>query len=527
MDRVELNKDNLLEQITEFGFFSELIPPCFTSRNLANNLSRILPLVNTSRKQSTYSKKNQTKPSQLSIYKNDISRRILSVPNPESFLRVAKLYAENWEKIKLFAKSDNSLSPITYIYDYNGFQKETINNSKLIEKYKFKSYYINGIKECIRVALGYQYRLRVDIASCYNSIYTHSITWAICGKDNAKKYLRDKKPEDIKINYELGDNIDAFTRFQKSNETNGILVGPFTSRIFSEIVLSALDRELNKQGFIFKRYVDDYKFYFRTKSKAEESIKTIEKILNQYNFNLNISKTEICRFPYEVVSNILNEYKKALRSDGIFGVLNKASQLYLSGEKGAYKYALKFIKGKYLCENEFETVFPLLINIMILEPTCGNYVVEFLNDNILKIDMDKLGKVINNELFFSLSQNLQQESLMFLYIIYKFDLEISAENMKLALNSEDDFSLIIALDIWKNKNSLVTRSKSEAAYINKAIMDIAEDLRKETYKGSRWMILHEAKCHKLLPANIYETIEKSDFFDSLFSNNISFYISAK
>ena len=56
---------------------------------------------------------------------------------------------------------------------------------------------------------------------------------------------------------------------------------------YSEIILSAIDKILCDRGFVFRRYVDDYKFYFRSESQAEESIRIIEKILNQYNLNLN------------------------------------------------------------------------------------------------------------------------------------------------------------------------------------------------------------------------------------------------
>ena len=47
----------------------------------------------------------------------------------------------------------------------------------------------------------YKYRLKVDITNCYNSLYTHSITWAICGKDLAKSYYRTSEPVEIKDMY--------------------------------------------------------------------------------------------------------------------------------------------------------------------------------------------------------------------------------------------------------------------------------------------------------------------------------------
>ena len=213
--------------------------------------------------------------------------------------------------------------------------------------------------------------------------------------------------------YSLGDRLDTFMRFQKNNETNGIVVGPFTSRIFSEIILSALDKILRENDFIFRRYVDDYKFYFRSESEASESVKTIERILSEYNLNLNLAKTEIVQFPYEQISSIKQSFDAAMEKDGIFGVLNVAALFHKSGEKGAYKYALKYIRNHRLETDDFPLVFPLLVNIMLLDPKYGKYVIQFMKKNKHAIDTAELQKIINRELKTSLKLQLQQESLLF------------------------------------------------------------------------------------------------------------------
>lgn len=287
---------------------------------------------------------------------------------------MVKLISENWAEIQKYAESENSLSPITYMRSYReSILLEEINNEGIREANQAKSDFVEGQKNCIRTAIGFQYQLKVDIANCYPSMYTHSVTWAICGKKEAKRFLRMDKTEresepELQSAYSLGDRMDAFMRFQKNNETNGIVVGPFTSRIFSEIILSALDRLLREKDFIFRRYIDDYKFYFRSKSEASESVMIIERILSEYNLNLNISKTEITPFPYEQISSLKQSFDSAVERDGIFGVLNEAALFHKLGEKGAYKYAFKYIRNRQLKTDEFPLLFPLLVNIMILNP---------------------------------------------------------------------------------------------------------------------------------------------------------------
>ena len=101
---------------------------------------------------------------------------------------MVKLISENWAEIQAYAESENSLSPITYMRSYRDSDLlEEINNEGIREANQVKSDFVEGQKNCIRAAIGFQYRLKVDIANCYPSMYTHSVTWAICGKKEAKR----------------------------------------------------------------------------------------------------------------------------------------------------------------------------------------------------------------------------------------------------------------------------------------------------------------------------------------------------
>lgn len=529
MSTIKLTADNFAKQVTEYGFFAEAVPPCFTSKGIAKKIQTILSGIKATAGEAEKSKKNTTAPIELSTYKNDISRRVLSIPNPEAFLRLVKLISENWVDIQAYAESENSLSPITYMRSYmESDLLEEINNESIREANQVKSDFVEGQKNCIRAAIGFQYRLKVDIANCYLSMYTHSVTWAICGKKEAKRLLqmtnaqRKLEPASIQNAYSLGNRLDAFMRFQKNNETNGIVVGPFTSRIFSEIILSAIDKIL-RERFVFRRYVDDYKFFFRSESDASESVKIIERILSEYNLNLNLAKTEIKQFPYEQISSIKQSFDAAIEKDGIFGVLNAAALFHTSGEKGAYKYALKYIRNHQLKTDDFPLVFPLLINIMLLDPKYGKYVIQFMKRNKQIIDTEELQKIINRELKNSLTLQLQQESLLFIYMIHDLKLKVDACNILSIIQSENDLAIIIALDMWTHHNKRVLRTRTEAREINLAVNDLANSLSHEKYEGNRWLLLYEAEAHSLFPKGVYTPIAMTPFFSLLRQNGIDLY----
>jgi len=512
-----------MEQIVEFGYFAEQFPSCFHATILVKHLDEILNLVDIGANQ-VKKGTNATLPMTLSTYKNDISRRVLSLPNPKSFLRVCKLMQENWDKILEITESENSLSAITYIHVYKYGEKAMLNSENVRERIGSKSAFIESIKNRIRASLGYKYSLQVDISKCYYSIYTHSVAWAVCGKENAKKYLRTKQPQTLKQLYDFSDKLDAFVRFQKNNETNGIVVGPFTSRIFSEIILAAIDRKLMERGFVFRRYVDDYKFFFRTEIQAQESLAIIEKILNEYGLNMNTEKTTINKYPYEIISNMREAFEAVQKKEGVFGVLNAAAFYHSKGEKGAYKYALKLIrKKKPAKDDDMGMIISSLVNIMLLEPKYGKYIIDYLGKYTDTWSKDTVTALINNELLCSLQNELQQETLLFAQIIKELKLDITAKNIITILQSENDFAIIIALDIWKSRNKNVIRTRSEAKDIKKAINKLATELNGEEYSGARWLLLHEIKLRKWFDTSSFPKPTQDMFFDKLIALKITFY----
>lgn len=144
-------------------------------------------------------------------------------------------------------------------------------------------------QESIVNALEYQKVIHLDISNCYGSIYTHTIPWAIHGKDNAKAQKNNK---DL-----LGNKIDYIIRLMQNNQTNGIPQGSILMDFIAEIILTyadkLLDEKLKNYNCDFKiiRYRDDYRIF----SNESESINTVTKALNDVlmslNFKLNSKKT--------------------------------------------------------------------------------------------------------------------------------------------------------------------------------------------------------------------------------------------
>ena len=166
------------------------------------------------------------------------------------------------------------------------------------EKYNVIYKFYEGV-DFLRLEQKYPYLLRTDISKCFYHIYTHSIAWAIKGKEFAKEHTKSGAFEN---------DLDSIMQHGNYNETNGIIVGPEISRIFAEIILQRVDLDLidalKKQemhvgtDYEIRRYVDDYFIFTQTKDKADIIKRELTNCLIPYKLDINASKTETLSRPF-------------------------------------------------------------------------------------------------------------------------------------------------------------------------------------------------------------------------------------
>lgn len=496
-----------------YGYFAEQIPPCFTTASFASRIKELEKRVKSS---------VITTPANLSIYKNDTSRRIISVPNPYAFACTVKYMYERRRQISKLAESCNSESPITFIHHYHEDSSVVINSEIARTVLSIRSDFKANLRKRIALAMGYKYRLSLDIATFYNTIYTHSVTWAVCGKKEAKRMVPKEATVSRSEDFIIADKLDELMRKQKGTETNGVLTGPFTSRIFSEIILAAIDRDLRNRKYVFRRYVDDYKLYFRSEADAQRAIIEVAKVLAEYNLSINQSKIEIVKYPFDIESPMKKYLDEAYADAGVFGALNEANRLYLNGEKGAYKYALKMLRKRDVPDDDRDAVLSMLFNINLLDPKYARYIVSFLQHSKNKGHGERLIEIINHELERSLEEGYEQEVLNLLYFLRQLGLRIEGTLLAKTFDLDCDFVNIISLDFWVNHRDLVKCDSETALQIAKSIEQLESDLARLSMDGEHWLLLYEAKTHGLLEVDITQG-NTAGFFSEMKELGVSFY----
>lgn len=83
--------------------------------------------------------------------------------------------------------------------------------------------------------------MKFDLQSCFDSIYTHTISWATAGGSDKVKVLPGYHGAWV------GDAFDNLMQSVNARETNGIVIGPEFSRIFAEIILQYIDQKVEQE----------------------------------------------------------------------------------------------------------------------------------------------------------------------------------------------------------------------------------------------------------------------------------------
>lgn len=260
-----------LVRLLDRGFFPQELPPTFRSDNFSNVIGKFVPA--------------QTYSGSTTFYHGATHQGILrkfGVINPINYYLLSSFIADNWaEFVKTYNLSKSSGTRPKF--PALAAEGRAIEVSALRMKRKSQQH----------LASGYPVIVNLDINRFYGSMYSHSIPWAALGKDAAKKlYAKGKLTGD------WSDKLDKFVRNCNQRQTVGIPIGPDTSRIVSELLLSRIDHELCAKGSgisagqLFHN-IDDYNIGALDLSRAEEFQSQFVRILTRYELRLNDGKTSV------------------------------------------------------------------------------------------------------------------------------------------------------------------------------------------------------------------------------------------
>ncbi len=258
------------------GYFLRELPPPFTTVPFAQFIAN--------------GQKSATLPSEFTngkksaqLMRHDVpriggKRRSMAIPNPVTQFNLCNEIIQNWAVLDSHCR----LSTLSCsIPEFNSAKGQAIIQSHSFSKMRDKRAYVRAFA---------RYILRTDITKFYPSVYSHSIPWALHSKQTAKANRKSNL---------LGNILDERVRKGQDDQTVGIPIGPDSSFVIAEVILTAFDQTLlsNYPALRGFRRVDDMEFGFGTYREAEEVLALIRDILREYELTLNDTKTKIIQLP--------------------------------------------------------------------------------------------------------------------------------------------------------------------------------------------------------------------------------------
>lgn len=483
----EITKEELYEGLLAYGLFSDKLPPFLSSKGFYDYCKNLNHEFKAGEKQYIY----------YESIRNINFPRPLGIPNPMAYQKLCKCLSEKWDKIQEHFKkmTENQLYKVSRIHI------RKLNNSRKLFEMSYNNWMSDGTPE-LDLLIGKRYMVKADISNCFPSIYTHSLPWALVGKETAKKNRNGKK---------WFNKIDRCAQNIKNGETHGLIIGPHTSNLLSEIILCFIDNKLNKWDYI--RNIDDFTCYVETYDKAQEFLVELSKELREFDLVLNHKKTEIIELPIESKEPWINKLNSAsLLLKGRKVNYNEA-RLYLDLTIDLFKcnkmnsailnYAIKALGSFELTYNAKQYCLKTIFHWTLIYP----YLVIILEKNVFNVFSADISQIneISQRIFKNGLENRNYEAVSYaIYFAIKYKFELSDICAYDAIESDHCiYKLLTYIYFAKNNDN---KSKE-------LLEDHAKNLKSNDEDFNRnWLFVYE-----VLPVDCFE-----DEWKAIKRNNVSF-----
>jgi hypothetical protein len=356
------------------------------------------------------------------------------------------------------------------------------------------------------------------VSQFYSSLYTHAIPWALHTKPVAKANMGKTD----------GDEIDKAVRNCSSGQTIGIPIGPDTSFVIAEAVLTAVDATLRNKLPVLRgfRYLDDFEAAFATRAEAEEAQWHLESALGDFELVVNPFKTHVLELPQpfkatwtrELAAFPIRTATSAQTLNDTIALFSRAAELAGQHHPGALSYALRKATGIAVTAEIWPTYQALVWSAVSVEPTTMAIALDLLTIKALEAgsNIRKAGAVEVVEALIQRHAPIRNASEVAwaLWAAVELELDLSDEAAKAIVAMEDDFVALIALDA----NS---RGRFTAGTLDTGPWETLVNYD-EVLSGDHWLLAYEATIKGWL-TSAAPRVNADPFFTMLKQRDVYFY----
>lgn len=536
-----------LKKLLEKGYLPKELPPPFNSKVFAEKHRFIKSKWDTKitsekakqsgesisiakrRFQEEYGKYDSSQLAVYSLAKGIYSRRKLGIPNPKQFADLSNAIIENWSLLRSTFK-------------LSSYSESTPIEAKAKRAVRTKSRSWSNFKfQLIEKSSDKKFELTLDISQFYSTIYTHSIPWAVVGKEKAKKFFKlsisDKqkwenllKTSDDANAYRSADFIDTLVRNCNDRQSVGLCIGPDTSLILAEVIANRIDNEIKERlksiSHSGTRYYDDYYFYFSNRSECENALKIIQQVLHEFQLETNENKVNITQLPFKYIEDWTEQFdsfkfnkadKYELRN--FFSILNKSVLNNKKNSSWVIHYALKpFIAGEIVIQKEnWNTFLTFLLQTLIIDSSTINLIFEIIF--IYKIYLDNISrKKIKNILISIIEEHLvlnhSFEVSWSIWTFISFRINCPKQVVESILDSKDSFSKLLCLHLIE-----------EALYEGRKpnVNKLKNHIQNSSTFGENWLLIYETVVKEWISFDDIEKVLDNEYFELMKQYDVTFY----
>ncbi len=501
-----LDADFTFERLLKFGLFSERLEDIFSSKSFGDYMiASGIKMYNNCHFDYT----------PFNLTRNNNSPRVLGIPHPIPYAELCLTLHTHWDKIVKKVGSVSNYNDVSLLRP-----QVHVGTDRLVS---FKSYNQQDDElDKIEKSFGKQVMVYADIANFYPSVYSHTLPWALVGKKTAKKYVGHKRKK------RWFNQIDFKTRNTKNNESNGVLIGPDTSNILTEIILSQIDKGLKKYDYY--RYIDDFTCYCKDEAEAQQFIIDLSSLLSEFRLALNAKKTRIEKLPRSLNPSWINELKDVIHKFSDYDNLPKKDFKYAKRlldlsitlleshpHQSTIKYAISTICRKnFVQRSHFESILKYILNLCFHYPYFISSLPEFLEINRKHIKPDlksyialSLEKIIGQHIKYRRSDVLVFSILI--AIDQSINLNINRIE-KYFVGNNDPVTGLMAF-VYSRKMALPLTP----------YYSLIDKIKDEKLEEIFWLYVYELYRTKTGDP-VFSDIKFKDFYSDLHAKNISFLV---
>lgn len=496
-----------LVDLLDRGYFPKELPSPFVSSSFANVISGTAVLPGDFAKAAV---KGNAMPSALpAIYshaRGGLLRRQLSICNPVLFALLCKEIINNWATLQPKV-AGTSLSATAPEFKASG---------RAIDG-KFPQSARSQLAQDTR--LGRRFVLQTDISRFYDSIYTHSIAWAIHGKSAAKANRT------LAL---LGNKLDYWVRMGQDQQTVGIPIGPDTSLLIAELIMQRCDEQVLAKLRDVKghRFIDDYELGFRTRTEAEDAFHVLDACLSEFELALNAKKTMVRELPLPLESNWVNELRRfnlsrtrdTAQAAHLTNYFSRAFELHaLNRDEAVLQFAVSRLRGLEIFPTNWKLFQKLLLLCVAPEPASFQYVLEQIitrkNAGAAPITPE-LEEIANTLIVGHSDLRHSSEVAHALWACLALNLRMSSSAVDKVSKCADPVVALLALDC--ERHGLVAKPLDKTLW--------AAQMTSAALYDEQWLLSYEANVKGWLPSvGATDHVDADTNFSFLKKSGVFFY----